>query len=50
MSIFFRKCKRCGKIYDIGINKDVCHDCELINKDVCHDCELIKEGEGNGRH
>ena len=33
MSIYFRKCKTCGEIYDIGINKEECPTCRLIKKE-----------------
>jgi len=33
--IFFKKCKRCGRIFDIGINMDYCPECRvLILKEV----------------
>lgn len=29
MSIYLRRCKKCGKSYDIGINMSLCPDCRL---------------------
>jgi len=27
MNINLRKCKKCGKVYDIGTNFDICPEC-----------------------
>jgi len=39
--IFARRCRRCGEIYDIGINYVICPTCRMKEKE-------IKKEERNG--
>jgi len=40
MNIYLKRCKECGRGFDIGINFDVCPDCRK---------DKLKEVENGGR-
>jgi len=32
--IYWRKCIKCGKHYDIGVNFDTCYECRKLKESV----------------